>query len=88
MAVYFATAGGYVKVGYSARPVKRAGTVTVHGKRPCGVDLQRMTALAVIAADRHQGISREHMAAAGIPVEAPPPEELRELVNAAFMGSP
>lgn len=39
---------------------------------PCGVDMQRMSALAVFAADRHPGISRDEIAAAGIPAEASP----------------
>lgn len=39
---------------------------------PCGIDLERMSALAVIAAHRHPGVSREQLAAAGIPVEANP----------------
>lgn len=37
-----------------------------------GVDLERMSAMAVFAADRHPGITREEMATAGIPVEAAP----------------
>lgn len=37
---------------------------------PCGIDLDRMSALAVLAANAHPGISREEIAAAGIPVNA------------------
>jgi hypothetical protein len=37
---------------------------------PCGVDLERMSALAVFAANAHPGISREQISAAGIPVNA------------------
>lgn len=39
---------------------------------PCGIDLERMSALAVFAAHYHRGVSREQIAAAGIPVEANP----------------
>lgn len=42
---------------------------------PCGVDFERMSARAVLAADRHPGISREEIAAAGIPVEVVPFDE-------------
>lgn len=34
MSVYFALAGGYVKVGYSAKPFGRMTTVTRNGRRP------------------------------------------------------
>jgi hypothetical protein len=34
MSVYFATAGDYLKIGYSADPAGRMNTVTRNGKRP------------------------------------------------------
>lgn len=39
MSVYFAEAGGYTKIGYSANPISRAATLTTNGKRPA--DLPR-----------------------------------------------
>lgn len=34
MSIYFAEAGGYIKIGYSAVPCKRAGSLTTNGTRP------------------------------------------------------
>lgn len=34
MSVYFATAGGYMKIGFAADPISRVTTVTRNGKRP------------------------------------------------------
>jgi hypothetical protein len=34
MSVYFAHAGDYTKIGYSAHPIRRAATLTTNGKRP------------------------------------------------------
>lgn len=127
MAVYFAQAGAYVKIGYSADPTTRVSTVTTSGKRPddlprateasllgwvpgdrwiedvwhgrfvadrvagewfyleagevcdliwadpCGVVIDRMSALAVYAAHNYPGISRDEIAEAGIPVDANSP---------------
>lgn len=41
MAVYFAEAGGYIKIGYSANPLARVASITRLGKRP--EDLPRNT---------------------------------------------
>lgn len=51
---------------------------------PCGIDLERMSALAVLAADNYPGITRDEIAAAGIPVEARPIEESMRSMN--FLG--
>lgn len=126
MAVYFAAAGGYIKIGYSADPVGRMNTVTRNGSRPedlergahvdllgwipgdrsrehelhdqfagyrargewfdidaetvadliwsdpCGVDIERMSALAVFAMRRHPHATRAMVEECGIPVEAVP----------------
>jgi hypothetical protein len=37
---------------------------------PCGVELDRMSALAVFVANEHPGISREQIAATGVGVDA------------------
>jgi hypothetical protein len=42
---------------------------------PAGVDIQRMSALAVLAAHRYEGATRDQIAAWGIPVEAVSEEE-------------
>lgn len=45
MSVYFAEAGGYIKIGYSHDPIGRSATITTSGTRPsdlprgAGVDL-------------------------------------------------
>jgi hypothetical protein len=124
MAVYFASAGAYIKIGYSAKPEQRIGTVTVNGKRPAdvrrgaavdllgwvpgdrereaqthrrfaadhvagewfylepstvrdliwsdprGVDIRRMSAWAVYAAMKHPELTRDELAAAGVPILA------------------
>ena len=124
MSVYFAEAGGYMKIGYSADPISRVGTITTNGTRPAdlpraadatllgwvpgtraeesafhrrfaadwiagewfrldpdvirdliwadpsGIDVQRMSALAVFAACNNPGVTREQIAQAGVRVEA------------------
>lgn len=126
MSVYFAAAGPYIKIGYSADPIARASTVTTAGKRPAtlpratpthligwipgdraveaamhqrfaadhvagewfyisadmvrdliwadprGVDMRRMSAMAVFTAQARPEATREQMELAGIPVEAKP----------------
>ena len=37
---------------------------------PCGIDMQRMSAAAVFTADKSPGVTRDEIAAAGIPIEA------------------
>lgn len=37
MSVYFAQAGRYTKVGYSADPIARVGSVTTNGARPADI---------------------------------------------------
>ena len=123
MSVYFATAGGYMKIGYSADPIARVGTVTTNGARPAdlpratpatllgwvpgkraeesalhrrfaadriagewfridpdvirdliwsdpsGIDVQRMSALAVLTACKYPDVTREQIEQAGVPVE-------------------
>lgn len=46
MSVYFATAGGYTKIGFAADPFQRIGTVTTNGTRPA--DLPRKSAARLI----------------------------------------
>lgn len=129
MAVYFAKAGRYTKVGMSADPFQRMGTVTRNGVRPSdlpraadveligwipggalreaqlhvqfadqrvagewfvleepavrdliwsdpgGVDIKRMSAMAVLAAHRHHQATRDDIAAAGIRIEAADEDE-------------
>lgn len=124
MSVYFAQAGRYIKVGYSADPIGRSTTVTRNGRRPAdlprladtrllgwipggllreaqihdafadrrvdgewfsidelevrdliwsdpfGVDIQRMSALAVFASIKYPEWTRDEIAAAGIRIEA------------------
>lgn len=133
MSVYFAQAGDYVKIGYSADPIARASTITRLGKRPAdlpfgtdvdligwipgdqwretemhgkftssrvagewfrldrdeiralilddprGVDMRRMSALAVFAAAAHPTMTRDEIALAGIPIEAAPLEALKSM---------
>jgi hypothetical protein len=130
MSVYFAEAGGYVKIGYSADPASRMTTVTRNGTRPAdlpygtratllgwipgdrkreaslhrrfvglwaagewfrldvdeirdliwsdprGVDMERMTAMAVSVAMDYPTLTREQIASAGIRIEAPPEAEV------------
>jgi hypothetical protein len=137
MSVYFASAGGYVKIGYSADPIGRMTTVTRNGTRPadiprgadarllgwvpgnhadeaawhrrfaadhvagewfyldpdlvrgliwddpCGIDMERMSTLAVFAAHANPGVSREQIAAAGIAVDAVPFDQLDVFGGAA-----
>lgn len=126
MSVYFAAAGPYIKIGFSADPIARSATVTTAGKRPStlrratpahligwipgdravesamhqrfaadhvagewfyisvdvvrdliwsdprGVDMRRMSAMAVFTAEAYPQATREQMEQAGIPVEAKP----------------
>lgn len=129
MSVYFAQAGRYTKIGYSADPASRVSSVTTHGTRPadlrrgtearllgwipgnmrrelevhgrfvgqrvegewfvldvaevreliwadpCGIDIQRMSAMAVLAAIKYPEATRDDLAAAGIPIAAVPLDE-------------
>jgi hypothetical protein len=133
MSVYFATADGYTKIGYSADPAGRMTTVTRNGQRPDdlpfgakahligwipgdraveaglhrrfaahhaagewfsgikdgelrsiveddprGIDVDRMTALAVFVAIAHPELTRDEIAALGVRIDAvPEPEALR-----------
>lgn len=140
MSVYFATACGYTKVGYSADPVGRMTTVTRNGTRPAdipfdapaellgwipgerdreaalhrefaasraggewfvldesemrdliwadphGVDINRMSMLAVCAARKYPSLTRVQLAAAGIPIEAATETEALLAIDAALMG--
>ena len=123
MSVYFAEAGAYTKIGYSANPISRAASLTTSGTRPDdlprgtqvdllgwvhgdqwreseiqaafigqrvkgewfhridrdvireliwddphGIDLHRMSALAVFYAYNHPGVTRDGIEAAGYPL--------------------
>lgn len=46
MSVYFATAGGYMKIGYSKDPIARSTTLTTSGTRPD--DLPRATDVTLL----------------------------------------
>lgn len=135
MSVYFATSGPYLKIGFSADPLRRIATVTTAGTRPsdlpratdadligwipgdreaeatwhrhfaadhvagewfylerrvaeeiiwddpCGIDIHRMSALAVMAADRYDGISRAELDAMGIIVEAAPERDVLDAID-------
>ena len=51
---------------------------------PRGVDVQRMSALAVFAMLRSPNVTRAELDAAGVPVEAPPLEVSRAAFDAAL----
>lgn len=46
MSVYFAEAGPYIKIGYSADPISRVSTITTSGTRPA--DLPRKAEASLI----------------------------------------
>lgn len=133
MAVYFAEAGGYIKIGFSVNPVSRVSTITRNGTRPAdipygveadligwvpgqqwtegawhsryvdhrvvgewfqgidrdeirqliwanprGVDAHRMSALAVWTCAANPDLTRDEVAALGIPVEGEQhPEQIK-----------
>lgn len=124
MSVYFAEAGGYIKIGYSRDPIGRSATITTSGTRPTdlprgaevdligwmpgstwregafhaqhietrvagewfrldreyvhgliwqdphGVDLHRMSAIAVFCALKYPHLTRDQLASAGVPIAA------------------
>lgn len=51
---------------------------------PCGVDIHRMSATAVIAMNHYRDMTRDEVASHGIPVEAAPREELMAHLDAAL----
>jgi len=64
MAVYFAEAGGYIKIGYSHDPIARAVTITRSGKRPADLPFNTEVDLIgwVPGSQWHEGaIHAEHI---------------------------